>query len=250
VPLYKDQGIVLGSVKLAEADKIVTILTQGSGKVRGVAKGIRRTSSKFGARLEPFTHVSVMLYRGRNLDTVTQAEIINPFRTLRDEFDLFSAGETMLETTDKVAEEHERNVPLFLLLVRGLRALDLHPAEPAAVAEAFLLKLLSLSGFAPSLSACAVCGNADVRRFAHSQGGAVCDTCHDRDAQRVDPEALSWLATLVTAPLEQAGESVPAPRTRSGARALLYGFAEYYLERRIRSLPSLVATAARATPRR
>lgn len=248
MPLYKDQGIVLSAVKLAEADKIVSILTQGSGKIRAVAKGIRRTSSKFGARLEPFTHVSVMLYRGRNLDTVTQAEIVNPFRTLRDDFSLFSAGETMLEAADKVAEEHERNVPLFLLLVRGLRALDTQPAEPAAVAEAFLLKLLSLSGFAPSLSACAVCGATEVRRFSHSQGGAVCEKCHDRDAQRVDPEALAWLAALVAIPLEEAGAALPPPQVHRAGRALLYGFAEYYLERRLRSLPALVASAAR-TPR-
>jgi DNA repair protein RecO (recombination protein O) len=245
VPLYKDQGIVLGSVKLAEADKIVSILTQGSGKIRAVAKGIRRTSSKFGARLEPFTHVSVMLYRGRNLDTVTQAEIINPFRTVRDDFSLFSAGETMLEAADKVAEEHERNVPLFLLLVRGLRALDTQPAEPAAVADAFLLKLLSLSGFAPGLSACAVCGAMEVGRFSHSQGGAVCENCHDRDAQRVNPDALAWLAALVAVPLEEAGATMPPPQVHRAGRALLYGFAEYHLERRIRSLPSLVATAAR-----
>lgn len=246
MPLYKDQGIVLGSVKLAEADKIVSILTQSSGKIRAVAKGIRRTSSKFGARLEPFTHVSVMLYRGRNLDTVTQAEIINPFRTVREDFNLFSAGETMLEAADKVAEEHERNVPLFLLLVRGLRALDTQPAEPAAVAEAFLLKLLSLSGFAPGLSACAVCGAMEVRRFSHSQGGAVCESCHDRDAQRVNPEALAWLAALVEVPLEEAGVALPPPQVHRAGRALLYGFAEYYLERRIRSLPALVATATRS----
>jgi DNA repair protein RecO (recombination protein O) len=247
MPLYKDQGIVLGSVKLAEADKIVSILTQGSGKIRAVAKGIRRTSSKFGARLEPFTHVSVMLYRGRNLDTVTQAEIINPFRTVRDDFSLFSAGETMLEAADKVAEEHERNVPLFLLLVRGLRALDTQPAEPAAVAEAFLLKLLSLSGFAPGVSACVVCGAREVGRFSHSQGGAVCENCHDRDAQRVKPEALAWLAALVAIPLEDAGAVLPPPQVHRAGRALLYGFAEYHLERRIRSLPSLVATATRAS---
>lgn len=246
MPLYKDQGIVLGAVKLAEADKIVSILTQGSGKIRAVAKGIRRTSSRFGARLEPFTHVSVMLYRGRNLDTVTQAEIINPFRTVRDDFSLFSAGETMLEAADKVAEEHERNVPLFLLLVRGLRALDMQPAEPAVVAEAFLLKLLSLSGFAPGLSACAVCGAMEVGRFSHSQGGAVCDNCHDRDAQRVNPEALAWLAAQVAIPLEEAGTALPPSHVHRAGRALLYGFAEYHLERRIRSLPSLVATAARS----
>ena len=150
MPPYKEQGIVLRSHKLGEADKIVTIMTQGSGKVRAVAKGIRKTTSRFGARLEPFTHVNLMLYRGRGaLDTVTQAEIIAPHAAIRDDLALFAAGETMLEAVDKVAEEHEKNVRLVLLLLAGLRALDTKPAAPDAVAESFLLKLLSLSGFHP-----------------------------------------------------------------------------------------------------
>src|SRR5689334_14467968 len=140
MPLYKEQGIVLRSVKLGEADKIVSVLTQGSGKVRAVAKGIRRTSSKFGARLEPLTHVSLLLYRGRNLDTVTQAEIVAPFVAIRRDLSLITAAETMLEAADKVAEEHERNVRLFMLLLTGLRALETRPRDPAAVAEGFLLK--------------------------------------------------------------------------------------------------------------
>ena len=237
--LYKEQGIVLGSVKLDEADKIITILTQGSGKVRAVAKGIRRTQSRFGARLEPFTHVSLMLYRGRNLDTVTQAEIINPFRSLREDFTLFSAGEAMLESVDKVAEEHERNVRLFLLLRQGLAALERRPGDPAAVAESFILRLLNLSGFAPSLRACAVCGRTEVRRFSFGQGGAVCDECRDRDARRASPEALAWLSGLLTVDLEAAGTPQPPGAVRGEARALLYGFAEYHLERRMRSLPLL-----------
>src|SRR5215471_19113791 len=108
MPLYKEQGIVLRATKLGEADKILTILTQGSGKVRAVAKGIRRTTSKFGARLEPMTHVSLLLYQGRSLDTVTQAEILSPFRASRRDFERIAAAETMLEAADKVAEEHER----------------------------------------------------------------------------------------------------------------------------------------------
>ncbi|HVM11363.1 MAG TPA: DNA repair protein RecO [Actinomycetota bacterium] len=241
MPLYKDQGVVLGSIKLAEADKIVTVLTQGSGKVRAVAKGLRRTTSRFGARLEPFTHVDLMLYRGRSLDTVTQAEIVHPFRTLREDYSLVAAGATMLEAADKVAEEHERNVPLFLLLVKGLRALETRPADPAAVAESFLLRLLGLSGFAPSFTACAVCGSTEVGRFSHAQGGAVCETDRDRDAQRADPDALRWLATLATVTFEEAGAMTPPPRTRGAGRALLYAFTEWHLERRIRSLPGLVA---------
>src|SRR5436309_3428987 len=97
MPLYKEQGIVLRSIKLGEADKIVTILTQGSGKIRAVAKGIRKTTSRFGGRLEPFTHVNLLLYQGRNLDTVTQAEILTAFRLVRSRFDLIAAGATMRE---------------------------------------------------------------------------------------------------------------------------------------------------------
>jgi DNA repair protein RecO (recombination protein O) len=239
VPLYKEQGVVLGSVKLAEADKIVTILTQGEGKIRAVAKGIRRTHSKFGARLEPFTHVNLMMYRGRSLDIVTQAEIIHPFLGLRRDFTLFSAGEAMLEAADKVAEEHERNVRLFLLLLHGLRALETGPTDPVAVAEAYLLRLLGLSGFAPALEACAVCGSIEVGRFSPSQGGAVCEGCQDRDARRVNPEALRWLAGLGSGDLEAAGSEPIAPEVRAEARALLYGFSEYHLDRRLRSLPLL-----------
>ena len=178
MPPYKEQGIVLRSMKLGEADKIVTILTQGSGKVRAVAKGVRKTTSRFGARLEPFTHVNLMLYRGRgSLDTITQAEILSPHRQIRDDLSLFAAAETMVEAVDKVAEEHERNVPLVLLLLNGLRALDAGPQDPTIVAESFLLKLLSLSGFHPALTACAVCGSPDVRLWSAGLGGAVCAGC-------------------------------------------------------------------------
>jgi len=240
MPLYKEQGIVLRAVKLGEADKIVSILTQGSGKVRAVAKGIRRTNSKFGARLEPLTHVSLLLYRGRNLDTITQAEIVSPFRTIRGNFELIAAGETLLESVDKVAEEHERNVRLFLLLLSGLRALEARPRDGAAVAECFLLKLLSLSGFRPSLSACAVCGAAGPHGwFSAGQGGMVCQGCSEHDAGRVGEHPVRWLDTLARIDLVSAGDMTPAIDVRREARAILYGFAEYHLERRMRSFSLL-----------
>ncbi|MEX1046967.1 MAG: DNA repair protein RecO [Actinomycetota bacterium] len=240
MPLYKEQGVVLRASKLDEADKIVTIMTQGSGKVRAVAKGVRRTKSKFGARLEPATHVSLMLYRGRgDLDTVTQAEIIAPHGSLRANLNLFAAGEAMLEATDKVAEDHERNVRLFMLLLSGLRALDAGPADPAAAAESFLLKLLSVSGFHPSLTACAVCGARDPGFFSPSQGGAVCSTCAEHGAVEVSPQALGFLAALADADLPAAGEVEAPEAVRRESRAHLYGFVEYYMERRMRSLPML-----------
>jgi DNA repair protein RecO (recombination protein O) len=241
MPLYKEQGVVLRAAKLGEADKIVTVMTQGSGKVRAVAKGIRKTTSRFGARLEPFTHVSLMVYRGRgSLDTVSQAEILSPFMALRRDLGLFAAGETMLESVDKVAEEHERNMRLFMLLLSGMRALEARPSDPAAVAESFLLKLLSLSGFHPNLLACAICGRPDPERFSSAQGGAVCAGDAELDAGRASPEALGYLAELGGTGLLESGE-VPSDTTvRRESRALLFGFAEYHLERRMKSLPILV----------
>jgi DNA repair protein RecO (recombination protein O) len=241
MPLYKEQGIVLRAIKLGEADKIVSILTQGSGKIRAVAKGLRRTNSKFGGRLEPLTHVSLLLYKGRNLDTITQAEIVSSFRTIRGNFELIAAGETMLEAVDKVAEEYERNVRLFLLLLSGLRALEAGPRDAAAVAESLLLKLLSLSGFRPSLSACAVCGSPGPHGwFSAGQGGVVCQDCAENDAGRVRESAVRWLDDLARVDLASAGDMTPAIEVRREARPILYGFAEYHLERRMRSFSLLV----------
>ena len=245
MPLYKEQGVVLRAVKLGEADKIVTVMTQGSGKIRAVAKGIRKTTSRFGARLEPFTHVSLMCYRGRgSLDTITQAEIIAPHLAIRGDLALFAAGETMLEAVDKVAEEHERNVRIALLLLSGVRALDARPADPAAVAESFLLKLLQLSGFHPSLTACANCGARDPQLFDAGGGGAICATCAEPGAGHASRAALQHLAELALFDLAEAGAAVRLdPRVRKESRALLYGFAEYHLERRMKSLPMLARTA-------
>jgi DNA repair protein RecO (recombination protein O) len=241
VPLYREQGIVLRTHRLGEADKIVAILTQGSGKVRAVAKGIRRTRSRWGARLEPMVHVALLLYRGRGeLDTVTQAEILHPFRTVRSDLALIAAGEAMLEAVDAVAEEHERNVRLFLLLRQGLLALEGRPTDPAAVAEGFLLKLLSVAGFHPSLSGCAVCGSSGPHpRFSARQGGTVCGQCAEDDAGPVGAAAVAWLDGLARADLVTAGDLSPPDPVRREARAMLYGYAEYHLERRLRSLSLL-----------
>jgi DNA repair protein RecO (recombination protein O) len=245
MPLAKEQGIVLRSIKLGEADKIVTIMTQGSGKLRAVAKGIRKTKSRFGARLEPFTHVDLLIYRGRgSLDIVNQAEIIAAHRALRDDLALFAAGETMLEAVDKVAEDHERNVRAFLLLLSGMRALEERPSQPVAVAESFMLKLLSLSGFHPSLTACAGCGAPAPALFSSGQGGAVCSACAEYDAEPVAPAVLSFLSELGTAPLDRASAIDADARIRRQARGLLYAFTEYHLERRMRSLPMLARSLA------
>ena len=246
MPLYKEQGVVLRATKLGEADKIVTVMTQGAGKVRIVAKGVRKTTSRFGARVEPLTHVSLMVHRGRGaLDTLSQAEIVAAFRPIREDLGLFAAGEAMAEIVDRVSEDHERNVRLFLLLLAGLRALETRPDDPELVAQSFLLKVLSLSGFHPNLLACAICGDRSPVAFSSPQGGAVCRSCGDHDAEPVPAEALRFLDALGASDLVAAGAMTVDTDLRRRARALLYAFAEYHLERRMKSLPLLSRSVAR-----
>jgi recombinational DNA repair protein (RecF pathway) len=131
---YRDDGVVLRTQKLGEADRIITLLTRQNGRVRAVAKGVRRTKSRFGARLEPFTHVDVLIYPGRSLDTITQAEVIRAYgRPLATDYPRYTAGTAMLETAERLTPmEKEPAIRQFLLLIGGLRALGeaLEPDEP------------------------------------------------------------------------------------------------------------------------
>ena len=125
MPLYRDEAIVLRTHKLGEADRIITLLTRHHGRVRAVAKGVRRTTSKFGSRLEPFTHVDLQLAEGRNLDIITQAETKSAFSSgLGADYERYTAGTAMLETAERlVSEEKQPSLQQFLLLVGGLRAM-------------------------------------------------------------------------------------------------------------------------------
>src|ERR1044072_959541 len=120
--LYRDQGVVLRTIKLGEADRIITFLGQGSGKVRAVAKGVRKPGSRFGARLEPTSHVAFQCYRGRSdLDVVTQVDTIDANRALREHYGCLTHAVSMLEATDQVAQEREPNPALYRMLVGGLK---------------------------------------------------------------------------------------------------------------------------------
>ena len=106
--LYKDEGVVLKTIKLGEADRIVTLFTRHNGKVRAVAKGVRKTKSRFGGRLEPFTRVDLMIYRGRNLDTITSAEILTPYKEMRTDYARLTAAAAVAEVIEKMMPERER----------------------------------------------------------------------------------------------------------------------------------------------
>lgn len=160
VGAYRDDGIVLRTHKLGEADRIVTLLARRTGRVRAVAKGVRRTKSRFGARLEPFTHVDLLMHTGRSLDYITQAETVRPYgEPFSSDYPRYTTGTAMLETAEKFTPvEKEPAMRQFLLLVGGLRALSEGAHEPRLILDAYLLRSLAVAGYAPALDECAVCG--------------------------------------------------------------------------------------------
>jgi DNA repair protein RecO (recombination protein O) len=232
--LYRDQGVVLRTIKLGEADRIVTFLTQTQGKVRAVAKGVRKSGSRFGARLEPTSHVALQCYRGRELDVVTQVETLDAFRHLREDYVALTHAISMLEATDQVAQERERNQALYRMLVGALRTLDERPSP--LVSAGFFWKLLSLEGFHPFLEACVRCGeDGPFVALDLGEGGVLCGSCGRLGGRRVSPEALAALAAIVGANLRELLAVPPPPAVLAELERLAIAAIEYHTERRLRS---------------
>lgn len=174
--LYRDEGVVLRTYKLGEADRIVVLFTRGRGKIRAVAKGVRRTKSKFGSRLEPGTIVQLQLYEGRNLDIITQAERVVAFTRLRADLELYGRTAVVLEMVDSIVVEAEANAALYKLLAGALNELE-RSGNPLVVA-AFAAKFLALEGVQPRLDSCVRCGaTEDLEGIQLGEGGAVCVRC-------------------------------------------------------------------------
>ena len=233
--LYRDEGIVLRTHKLGESDRIVSILTKGRGKVRAVAKGVRKTKSKFGARLEPPTHLQLLFYEGRELDIVTQADTVDHFRAIRDDLDRLTGAVSMLEAADQLALEGEANEPMFQMLLGALRALA--DERSALVVPAFFLKVLSLEGFRPVVDSCVECGDEDALvSFDLESGGVRCRE-HRRGAA-VSPDALALLNDILHGRLGSALNEPRSPATIE-VEHLAVRSLEHHLERRLRSIAVL-----------
>lgn len=235
--LYRDEAVVLRTQKLGEADRIITLLTRHHGRVRAVAKGVRRTRSKFGGRLEPFQMVDAQLYRGRSLDIVTQVETLQPYGDrLASEYPLYTAGTAMLETAERLTdEEREPAVQQFLLLVGGLRTLVAGTHDSSLVLDAYLLRALAVAGWAASLSDCARCGAPGPHRgFAVASGGVVCPACRPPGSASPAPATLELLAALLGGDWDAADAS--DTRHRREASGLVAAYLQWHLERGIRAL--------------
>jgi DNA repair protein RecO (recombination protein O) len=235
--LFRDQGVVLRTIRLGEADRIVTIMTEQHGKVRAVAKGVRRTASKFGARLEPLSHVAFLAWQGRSdLDIVNQAEVIDTFRTIREDLDRTSAAISMLEVVDQVGQERHANPQLYEMLVGALRVLD--EADTVMVAPAFFLKVLALEGSAPVLDMCVSCGEEDSTQlvaFDLIEGGVHCRSC--RRGRPLSGPGLELLRRTLGGGLTGVLAEPRSPVTDEVA-SLATEAMEAHLDRRLRAVRS------------
>jgi len=237
VPLYRDEAVVLRTHKLGEADRIITLLTRHHGLVRAVAKGVRRTTSRWGSRVEPFAHVDLQLAEGRSLDTITQAETLTAFQAgLGLDYERYTAGTVMLETAERlVTEEKQPAVQHFLLLVGGLRAMVAGDHPPGQVLDSYLLRSLAVAGYAPSFDHCVRCGTEGPHRFFHpAAGGVLCVVCKLPGSAAPSAESLRLLGALLSGDWAQVHAA--EHRHLKEASGLVAAYLAWHLERGLRSM--------------
>ena len=228
---FRDRGVVLRTYKLGESDRIVVLMTRQHGKVRAVAKGIRKTKSKIGARLEPMSHVDVLLNRGRDLDVVNQVEVIDATPGLHGDLERMTQAISMCEAVDLVSQDRQSAEYLYDMLVGALRTLEDKPA-PLLLAG-FFLKLLAAEGVGPQVDRCVSCDKVDsLEHFDLHAGGVQCRSC--ATGMRIEAGVVEALQEILGGRLHKALERPESPATHS-TTALATRLMEHHLERRLKS---------------
>ena len=236
--LYRDQAIVVRTQKLGEADRIITLFSREHGRVRAVAKGVRRTKSKFGARLEPASFVDIQLYTGKTFDVVTQVESIENFGdAISSDYQKWTIASSILEAAERFsANEGEPALQQFLLLLGALKALAHESHDPSLILDAYLLRSLSVAGYAPSMTVCSRCDKPGPHKyFSLVGGGSVCAECKPSASATPNIETLTLMSDLLTGNWESADTS--EVRHRREASGLIAAYLQWHLERGLRSLP-------------
>lgn len=241
--LLRDAGVVLRTYRLGEADRIVVLVTEAHGKVRAVAKGVRKTTSKWGGRLEPLSHVSLLLWQGRSeLAVVSQAEVVDHFPSVRADLERVACGLSMLEVVDQLSLEGHADPGLFRMLVGALGALADARTDPSMVVPAFFLKVLAHEGTEPILDACASCGrprdDVELVAFDLAEGGTLCARC--RRGRRVSPEALDVVRAILGGGLAGVLAS-PRPACAGEVASLATEAMEGHVDRRLRAVHAAAA---------
>lgn len=237
MPTYRDQAIVLRTQKLGEADRIITLLSRDHGRIRTVAKGIRKSSSRFGARLEPLNLVDIQIHSGKGMDIVTQVETMAAFgANASQDYALWTAGQAMAETAERLTPiDEEPSVQQFLLLLGGLRTLISNDHDPGLVLDAYLVRSMSIAGWASSFHDCAKC-DADGPHswFSISNGGVLCGECRTPGVATPALQTVELLGALLSGDWSFADAS--EPKHRREASGIVAASLQWHLERELRAL--------------
>ncbi len=235
MPSYRDDVIVLRTHSLGEADRIITMVGKGRGKIRAVAKGVRKTGSRIGSRLEPFMIADVQFYDGKNLDTVQQVESIAPLGSaIAADYAKYTVGSVMLDLADKLTD-HDYQEAHFALLKGGLTALASGAHLPELVLDAYILRALAIAGWTPELTTCVVSGEeGEHTHFLVQAGGVVSATAAPPGTPRLLAETILLLRALLAGDWSIADAS--ADNARREARGIVAAYLQFHLERSLRSL--------------
>ncbi|HVS85085.1 MAG TPA: DNA repair protein RecO [Gaiellaceae bacterium] len=242
---HKTEAVVLRSFRLGEADRILHLYTLEHGRVNAVAKGVRKTTSRFGGRLEPLSHVELVLHRGSSeLETVTGVQLVRAHQAARADYYRLSVGLIGSEAMLRLFHEQEANERAFAAVTRFLDLLDEtpHAADRPALDPlglSFQLKLLWLSGYLPHLTSCAECGATDASLVGYSPraGGAVCAACaRQAEALGLSAEGIAGIESLLGSPLADAVPLELGERARRDALRVVTASYEYHGGFRLRTL--------------
>ncbi len=243
--LYNTDAIILRRRDFGEADRLLTVYTPHRGKLRLVAKGVRKTKSKKAGHIELFTHAALQVAAGRNLDILTQADTVQAYRALREDLDKISHAYYLVELVDKFTEEHDPSYPIFELLALTLaRLADGSPNEQFLALRFMEIHILGLTGFQPQLFLCVDCGTQiqPEENFFHiSGGGVLCPACgaHHPHAEPISLGVLKVLRFLQTRPWEQIADVQLKADTRRAVENLLLRYITFTLEKRLKSVDFL-----------
>ncbi|MDI6736787.1 MAG: DNA repair protein RecO [bacterium] len=242
MPLYNSKGIVLRNQDLSEADKIVTLLTQKFGKIKGVAKGVRKTTSKFGSSVEIFTYADYLIYgkENKDLDIITQAQIIHSFKEIREDLNKLTIGAFIIELLDTLVAGKEKDPLLFNLILQTLTWLKGESNE--LIIPTFALKFITLSGLKPHLGKdCLLCHQVcDKMQFSPGQGGIICTSHRIEDGIMISDNIRGLLHQLLVLDISKIRKIHISPNLLTELQKILIdNYLKFHLQKPLKSMNTL-----------
>lgn len=238
--VLKVEAVVLEHHEWGEADRLLTLFTREHGRMRAVAKGVRRLRSRKAGHLEPFTRVALVLARGRDLWIVTQAETLEANLALHGDLEGIGYASYVVELLERLTYEEGPNPNLYRLLVDTLRRLDENLDPPGLILRYFELHILNLAGFRPELAECIACRQPiqpEDQYFSSMLGGVLCPACGklEPSARPISMNALRYLRHLQRSTYAEARRARPTPAVAAEMERILQDYLTYILETRLNS---------------